>query len=230
MFALLGKKIGMTQKFDESGDLIPVTIIKCGPCVVVYKKTKKKEGYEALQLGFEEAKKIQNVNRAQKGHFKKAKTAVFKNLTECKVGAEVDLNVGDALDVSLFQKGDKIKVSGVVKGRGFQGVIKRHGKSGGCSTHGSHFHRAPGSIGMCTYPGRVIKNMKLPGHMGTNNKTIKNVKVVEIDVENNLMFVKGAVPGCNTGLLKITNDSVKLSERFKKKETAENVAVVASES
>lgn len=215
---LMGKNLGMTQKFDEHGDMVPVTVIKCGPCAVVQKKVLEKEGYWALQLGFDEVKKAQRLNRARKGLFQKAKTPLFKHLGELRLEKDEGVNVGDTLGVNLFQVGDSIKVRGKTKGRGFQGVIKRHGKSGGGASHGSHFHRAPGSIGMCTDPARVIKNMRLPGHMGDDFRTVKNLKVVEIDVENNLLFVKGAVPGSKNGLLTLTNTAATLSERLPKKE------------
>lgn len=207
----------MSQKFNqENGDMVPVTAIKCGPCVVIQKRAKDKEGYESLQLGFEEVKKLQNVTRARKGHFQKAKTPVFRYLGEWKVDKIDHVDVGDRLSIEMLKVGDFVNVSGVTKGRGYQGVIKRHGKHGGPAAHGSNFHRAPGSIGMRTSPGRVLKNMKLPGHMGDCNRTAKNIEVIEIDVENNLLFVKGAVPGCNNGLLRVTNTGAKLAERFKK--------------
>lgn len=218
MLTLYGKNLGMTQKFAENGDCIPLTVIQCGPCVVVQKKTVEKEGYNALQLGFEEMKKAQSLNRPKKGHFAKAKTPMYRWLGEYRTDNIEVVNVGDSLNVDLFQVGDNLNIRGKTKGRGFQGVMKRHNKSGGAASHGSHFHRAPGSIGMCTDPARVIKGMRLPGHMGNVYRTIKNLKVVGIDVENNLLFVKGAVPGSKNGYLRITNPTVELQERFKKAE------------
>lgn len=227
MLTLYGKKLGMTQKFVENGDLIPVTVIQCGPCTVVQKKTKKKEGYNALQLGFDEVKKLQRVNRSKKGHFQKAKTPVFRYVSEIRT-EDVDLlNVGDSITAEVFHTGDKLNIRGLTKGRGFQGVIKRHGKHGGGAAHGSHFHRAPGSIGQNSSPARVIPGMKMPGHMGDEFKTIKNLEV--ISVENNLLFVKGAVPGAKNGLLRITTPKVKLVDRFKKKEEAATEPAPAKE-
>ena len=219
MLTLYGENLGMSQKFTENGDLVPVTVIKCGPCTVVQKKTKDKEGYNALQLGFAEVKKLQNVKRARKGHFQKAKTPIFRWLGEFRADNLEEVNVGDSLGVDLFRVGDPLSIRGKTKGRGFQGVIKRHGKAGGGASHGSHFHRAPGSIGMCASPAKVIKGMKMPGHMGDEFRTIKNLKVIDIDTENNLLFVKGAVPGAKSGFLKITNIVAKLNERFKKAES-----------
>lgn len=216
MLGLLGKKLGMTQKFTGEGDVVPVTVIRCGPCAVVQKKIRGKEGYNALQLGFEEVKKAQRVNRPAKGHFARAKTSLYRYLGECRENNIENVNVGDCLDVGLFEVGDRLNIRGITKGRGFQGVVKRHGFSGGPASHGSHTHRAPGSIGMCADPGRVLKNTKLPGHMGSEFRTIKNMEVVEVDLPNNLLFVRGAVPGSRNGLVRITNASVDLSARFKK--------------
>lgn len=223
MLGYLGRKLGMTQKFDEKGDAIPVTVIKCGPCTVIDKRTKERDGYCALQLGFEEEKKAQKVSKSLKGHFQKAKTPLFKQLGELRTGDIENINVGDSLNIGMMQVGDNVNVVGTTKGRGFQGVIKRHGKSGGAASHGSHFHRAPGSIGMCADPSRVIKGMGMPGHMGTARRTLKNLKVIEIDLENNLLFVKGAVPGSRNGLVMVTNTKAKISDRLKKEEPAKEV-------
>jgi len=216
MLGCFGQKMGMTQKFMENGDATPVTVIKCGPCTVTQKKTSKKEGYSALQLGFKEEEKVQRVNRPQRGHFKKAKTGVFRRLGELRSEKIDDINVGDVIDVKAFQVGDLLNVRGMVKGRGFQGNIKRHNQSGGGASHGSHFHRSPGSIGMCQDPGRVIKGTRLPGHMGTNFVTTKRLKIVEIDVENNLLFVTGAIAGANGGYLQITTPGLDFSDRVVK--------------
>jgi large subunit ribosomal protein L3 len=238
MLTLYGKNLGMTQEFAENGDMVPVTVIQCGPCIVVQKKTVDKEGYCALQLGFDEIKKAQRVNRPRKGHFQKAKTPMFRRLGEYRADDLDDVNVGDSLSVELFQIGDLLNIRGKSKGRGFQGVIKRHNKSGGAASHGSHFHRTTGSIGMCADPAKVIKGMRMPGHMGSEFKTIKNLKVIAIDAENNLLFVKGAVPGAKNGFLKISQPKIKLGERLPKPskqedvpaETAEKVAEEVKES
>lgn len=217
MKGLLGKNLGMTQKFDDKGDMIPVTVIRCGPCTVVQKKSREKEGYNAIQFGFEEVAKIQRVNRPRKGHFQKAGTGVFRYLSECRVEDIEGVNIGDRFGVEVFQVGDRVCIRGKTKGRGFQGVIKRHGKSGGPGSHGSHFHRIPGSIGMRTDPGRVIKNMKLPGHMGSDYVTIKNLELVDIDTEGGFLFVKGSVPGCKNGLVDVLPSSADFGERLRKK-------------
>lgn len=219
MKGLPGKNLGMTQKFDDNGDMVPVTVIKCGPCTVVQKKTREKEGYGALQLGFEEVKKLQSMNRPRKGHFQKAGTPIFKYLSECRLEDD-KLKVGDQVGAGVFEVGDFLNIRGTTKGRGFQGVMKRHGKSGGGASHGSCFHRAPGSIGMNSDPARVIKNMKLPGHMGTDLVTIKNLKLLDIDQENSLLFVKGSVPGHRNGLVKIALASGDLTLRLSKKQEA----------
>lgn len=208
----------MTQKFTADGESVPVTVIKCGPCTVVQKKTKKTDGYNALQLGFGETLKAQRFTKAMKGHFQKAKTGIFNHLGEVRLDDLENVNVGDLLTATLFHIGDKLHVSGITKGRGFQGVIKRHHKAGGPATHGSCFHRTPGSIGMRQFPGRVLKNTRLPGHMGVDKVKTKNLVVVDIDAENNLVFVKGAVPGYSNGLVMVDNSYVNLSSRLTKKE------------
>lgn len=212
----LGKKLGMTQRFTDNGNLIPVTVLLAGPCTVVQKKTADRDGYSALQLAFEPLNKPGKVTRALKGHFSKAKTQMFKHLKEFRVEDVEKFNVGDELSVKGFVVGDLLNVRGRTKGRGFQGVVKRHGKHGGGSSHGSHFHRAPGSIGMCTDPGRVIKNMGMPGHMGNEVRTIKNLAVIDIDIDNNLVFVKGAVPASKNGLVTILNRATGFEKRFEK--------------
>lgn len=216
MKGLLGKNLGMTQKFNEKGQFVPVTAILCGPCTVVQKKDKGKEGYNALQLGFGEVKKVQNVNRPRKGHFAKAGTPVFRHLAELRFENTENINVGDKIGAEVFQVGDVVSVRGKTKGRGFQGVIKRHGFSGGGAAHGSCFHRAPGSIGQNSDPSRVFKNRKMPGHMGTDFVTMKNLKVVDVDLENNILFVKGAVPGHKNGIVNIDNVSAGWASRIKK--------------
>lgn len=200
--ALLGKKLGMTRLFGEGGRSVPVTVLKVGPCVVVQKKTGDKEGYNALQLGFQETKE-NKLNKPQAGHFKKAGTQCFAYLREVKVEDASAFDVGQELRVELFNIGDKVSVRGVSKGRGFQGTIKRWGFGGGRASHGSKFHRAPGSIGCNTTPGRVVKGRRLPGRMGGGSVTIKNLEILDVRPELDILVVKGAVPGAKNGLLEI---------------------------
>ena len=205
--AILGKKLGMTQIFAEDGTLIPVTVIEAGPCSVVQKKTAEVDGYVAVQVGFED-KKEKNVNKPMKGHFAKANVTPKRYLRELKLDNAADMNVGDEIKVDVFAEGDTIDASGVTKGHGFAGVIKRHGTHRGPMTHGSMYHRRPGSMGATSDPGRVYKGKKLPGHMGVNNVTIINLDVVKVDAEKNLLFIKGSVPGIKGSLLSL-RDSVK---------------------
>lgn len=204
MLGLLGKKLGMTRVIDDAGNVVPVTVVQAGPCTVVQKKTLEKEGYNALQLGFDQEKKPQRVNKPSQGHFAKAKTSVFKHLAEFRTDNAASFDIGHIVTVGSFKKGDIVDVTGIAKGRGFQGVIKRHGKHGGPETHGSHFHRATGSIGMRTWPGRVLKNMKMPGHMGNVARTTRGLKVMDVDSADNLIFICGAVPGARNCLVQIT--------------------------
>jgi large subunit ribosomal protein L3 len=205
MSGLLGKKLGMTQAFDEAGDVVPVTVIEAGPCVVVQKKTVEKDGYEAIQLGFGEIpeKKAAKKGKTFLGHFKKKNLKPFRHLKEFPIAKDAAFEVGQTITVESFKVGDSIKVTGVSKGKGFQGVIKRHHKAGGPASHGSRFHRSTGSIGQRTSPGEVFKNMKLPGHLGDENVTVKNLKVVQIRPQENLLFVRGAVPGAKNNLVVI---------------------------
>lgn len=200
MKSIFGKKIGMTQIFSGEGQLIPVTIIEAGPCRVVQTKTKENDGYEAFQIGFDEMKKEKNVTKGRLGHFKKASLPPFRLLKEVKMDG---LKVGDNITVEIFNKGDKVSISGISKGKGFQGVMKRHNYKGGPGSHGSMFNRAPGSIGASSFPSRVWKNKGLPGHMGSEKVTIKNMVVIEIKKEQNLLLIKGSVPGANGGYLMI---------------------------
>ncbi len=201
MNAILGKKMGMTQVFGKEGQVFPVSVIQAGPCTVVQKKTRENDGYEALQLGFEEAE-FRKLNRPMKGHFQKKGVKAFRYLKEFR--ADVDgFEVGAQITLDLFKPGDFVDVTGVSKGKGFQGVIKRHHKAGGPASHGSCFHRSTGSIGQRTYPGKVFKNMKLPGHMGDDRVTVKNLEVIEVRPDENLIFVKGAVPGAYNAFLVI---------------------------
>ena len=209
MKAIIGKKIGMTQIFDEKGIVIPVTAILAGPCVVAQVKTVETDGYNAVQLGFGEIKD-KHINKPKAGHFKKAGIENKKHLREFRVDS-VDVTVGDEVKVDVFANGDKIDVQGTTKGKGFQGVIKRHGQSRGPMGHGSMYHRRPGSMGPTSTPGRVFKGKKLPGHMGVQTVTIQNLDVVRVDLDKNVLLVKGSVPGPKGALLKI-RPSVKVAK------------------
>lgn len=194
---LLGKKLGMTQVFDETR-LTPVTVIEAGPCRVVTIKTKERDGYEAVQLSYGEVKE-RKLSKAELGHLKKQQAPASRVLREFeKVG---DVTVGDSVTVGMFKKGDWVDVVGVSKGKGFQGVVKRHHYAGGPESHGSMFHRAPGSIGASSYPSRVWKGKTLPGHMGAERVTVQRLKVVDSRPEENLLFVRGAIPGATNGLI-----------------------------
>jgi large subunit ribosomal protein L3 len=194
---IIGKKIGMTQIFREDGVVVPVTVLKAGPCVVVQKKTVADDGYEAVQLGLVEFVSPKKVNKPMTGHFKKhGDVAPARLLREVRLdGSAGDLKVGDKVLVDLFKPADTVDVIGTSKGRGFAGVVKRHHFRGGAATHGSMFHRAPGSIGASAFPSRVLKGMRAAGHMGVDRVTARNLEVVKVDVENHLLLVKGAVPG-----------------------------------
>jgi large subunit ribosomal protein L3 len=193
---IIGKKLGMTQIFAEDGTVTPVTVIKAGPCVVVQRKTVAKDGYEAVQLGLVEEKSPRHVNKPMKGHFQKAGVPPTRILREFRIrGDEEGANVGDKVLVSQFAENELVDVIGTSKGRGFAGFVKRHGFAGGRATHGSMFHRAPGSIGASAFPSRVLKGARMAGHMGVERKTIKNLRVVRVDTEENLLLVRGAVPG-----------------------------------
>ena len=199
---IIGKKIGMTQIFDEKGKVIPVTAIEAGPCVVAQVKNVETDGYEAIQLGFGEVKESK-VNRPIKGHFAKLKLTPKKHLREFRADSVEGVKVGDELKADTFAAGDKVDIQGISKGKGFQGVIKRHGQSRGPMGHGSMYHRRPGSMGPTSTPGRVFKGKKLPGHMGRNTITIQNLEVVKVDLDKNVILVKGSVPGANGSILKI---------------------------
>lgn len=192
---LLGKKVGMTQLLQDDGAVVPVTVIQAGPCVVVQKKTKVKDGYDAVQLGFVEFVKPKNVKKPMAGHFKKTAAAPVKFLREMAVVGEEGANPGDQVMVGIFNEDELVHVIGTSKGRGFAGFVKRQHFRGGRATHGSMFHRAPGSIGASAYPSRVLKGMRMAGHMGNARVTVRNLRVARIDQENNLLFVRGAVPG-----------------------------------
>jgi large subunit ribosomal protein L3 len=192
---LLGKKVGMTQLLQDDGTVVPVTVIQAGPCVIVQKKTKQTDGYDAVQLGFVEFVKPKRVNKPMTGHFKKANVAPARFTREVHVEGEETRNPGDKVMVDIFNPNELVHVVGTSKGRGFAGFVKRHHFRGGRATHGSMFHRAPGSIGSSAYPSRVLKGMRMAGHMGNSRVTVRNVRVARVDQENNLLFVHGAVPG-----------------------------------
>jgi large subunit ribosomal protein L3 len=198
---IIGRKMGMTQIFSDDGEAVPVTIIEAEPSVVIQKKTRDKDGYDAIQLGFGRVKQ-KNVTKPLQGHFKKADKGIFRLLREFRTASDV-YELGQELKVDLFKAGDYVDVSGTSKGKGFAGVMKRHGFSGGRATHGSMFHRAPGSIGASADPSRVFKGKKLPGHMGSERVTTQNVMVWAVRPEQNLILVKGPVPGGRNGIVLI---------------------------
>ena len=203
--AILGRKVGMTQIFDEKGRAIPVTVVEAGPCTVVQIKTKDSDGYEAVQLGFGEVKEKKLI-RPIKGHFTKANITPKKHLREFRL-EEISCNVGDEIKVDIFNKGETVDVTGTSKGKGFQGVIKRHGQSRGPMGHGSMYHRRPGSMGSTSTPGRVYKGKNLPGHMGVETVTVQNLEIVKVDSDKNVLLIKGSVPGNKGAILKIRNSS-----------------------
>jgi len=202
MSGLLGKKIGMTSVFSPTGELVPVTVVQVGPCVVTQIKTKETDGYSAVQVGFEE-KKVEKLNKPIAGHLKKSTDKGFRVLREFRTDDTEEVELGSTLSVDMFEVGKKVNISGISKGRGFQGTIKRHGFSRGPETHGNRNHRKPGSIGNSAWPGKVFRGKKLPGHMGTDRKTVKNLTIVDIKPEDNLLLVKGPVPGFKTGILEV---------------------------
>lgn len=199
---IIGKKVGMTQIFDEKGNVVPVTVIEAGPCVVAQVKTTGKEGYDAVQLGFGDVKD-KHTNRPEKGHFAKNNLAAMKHLREFRLESVEGINVGDEVKADIFVSGEKVDIQGTSKGKGFQGVIKRHGNSRGPMGHGSMYHRRPGSMGATSTPGRVFKGKKLPGHMGKVTVTIQNLDVVSVDMDKNVILVKGSVPGPKGTILKV---------------------------
>lgn len=202
--AIIGKKLGMTQIFDENNRVVPVTVIEAGPCVVVQKKTTEKDGYEAIQVGFG-AIKEKLVNKPRKGHFAKAGVEFKRVLKEFKLENSNEYDVGQEIKADVFNAGEKVDVSGVSKGKGFQGTIKRWNAHRGPMSHGSKFHRSVGSMGGSSDPSRTFKNKKMPGHMGNVNTTVLNLEVAKIIPEKNLILIKGGVPGPNKGLVVIRN-------------------------
>ena len=201
MPGLLGKKIGMTSVFSADGKNVPCTVIEVGPCVVTQVKTLEKDGYEALQLGFED-KKEKHTTKPEQGHFKKAGVAPKRHLAEFK-GFDESYKLGDEITVAMFDGVEFVDVIGTSKGKGFQGVIKRHGQHRGPMGHGSMYHRRPGSMGPTSTPGRVFKGKKLPGHMGAETVTIQNLEVIKVDLDKNIILVKGSVPGAKGAILKL---------------------------
>jgi large subunit ribosomal protein L3 len=194
---LIGKKVGMTQLLQDDGTVVPVTVIQAGPCIVVQRKTTQKEGYDAVQLGFVEFIKPSRVNKPMTGHFKKTGNgaAPVRVLRETRVSGDDAPKAGDKVMVDIFNTNEHVDIIGTSKGRGFAGLIKRHHFRGGRASHGSMFHRAPGSIGASAFPSRVIKGMRMAGHLGNSGVTVRNLQVARVDQENNLLFVRGSVPG-----------------------------------
>jgi large subunit ribosomal protein L3 len=203
MDGILGKKLGMSQIYAEDGRVIPVTVLQAGPCVVVQRKTAATDGYEAVQLGLIEAKGPRRVTQARRGHFKKADLEPTRRLAEFALGDSTDLKPGDKVQSSIFQIDDYVDIVGTSKGKGFQGVMKRHGFRGGRASHGSMFHRAPGSIGSSAWPSRVFPGLRAAGHQGDARVTVKNLRVVKVDEVENLIFVRGAVPGARNSYVQI---------------------------
>jgi large subunit ribosomal protein L3 len=200
---IIGRKIGMTQLYGTDGRAVPATVLQAGPCVVVQRRAPGKDGYSAVQLGLVEERKVKGVTRPMRGHFDRAGLPPCRVLREVRVAAGDDVKVGDRVSVGMFAPGDAIHVTGVGKGKGFQGVVKRHHFRGGAATHGSMFHRAPGSIGASAYPSRVLKGMKAGGQMGLRRVTVRNLAVVQVDAERNVLVVRGAVPGAGGGYVVI---------------------------
>jgi large subunit ribosomal protein L3 len=203
MEGILGKKLGMTQIFTADGATVQVTVVQAGPCVVTALRTAEQDGYEAVQLGFVEAKPPRHVTKAQQGNFKKIGAAPMRKLAEFKLDEGETLSAGDQVKVSIFKELDYVDVVGTSKGKGFQGVVKRHGFRGGRATHGSMFHRAPGSIGGSSFPSRVYPGMRATGRMGGARTTTKNLLVVKIDEEKNLIYLRGSVPGAENGYVAV---------------------------
>ncbi len=202
MLGLIGKKMGMTRLFSQEGLAVPVTVIQAGPCKVTQVKTGETDGYEAIQVGYG-SRKEKNVNRAAKGHLAKVPGFMPVRLGEFRIPAAAEYSVGRELDVTIFQEGEKVDVIGVMKGRGFQGVMRRHHFNGGRATHGNTSHRVPGSVGASADPSRTWKNLKLPGQMGNVRRTQKNLQVVKVDAERGILFIRGAVPGPANGLVTV---------------------------
>lgn len=201
---LIGKKIGMTRLFDEEGRMIPVTVLECGPCPVTQIKKSDTDGYSAVQLGFGSDRKTKRTSKGEQGHVAKAGTTPQRVLREFRVDDTSDLALGQEISVSVFDGVQRVKVTGQTKGRGFTGLVKRYNFGGGKETHGSHHHRRTGTIGMCATPSRVHKGHPMAGRYGNDRRTVKNLEVVRVDAENNLLLVKGAVPGAKNGFVLVT--------------------------
>ena len=210
MKSILGKKIGMTQIFDETGIIVPVTVVEAGPMVITQLKTKENDGYQAVQVGYGEIRE-KLLNKPQKGHFAKAGVGLKRHVREFRTEDLTNYSLAQELNVEMFEAGDKVDVTGTSKGKGFQGPIKRHNLSRGFMTHGSRYHRRPGSMGACSFPGRVFKNKKLAGHMGSVKVTVQNLEVVRVDADKNLILVKGAIPGPKGSMVTI-KEAVKSSK------------------
>lgn len=212
MLGLMGEKLGMTQVYDQDGNAHPVTVVRAGPCTIIQVKTADRDGYNAIQVGFGTAK-ASRVTKPCRGHFEKHGVGLFRDVCEFRTDRASAYHVGQVINAAAFRAGDEIDVQGVSKGRGFQGVMKRHGARGGPASHGSTSHRRKGSIGMRARPGRVFKNMKLPGHMGDTVVTTRNLRVVEVRVDDNLIFVHGALPGSTGGLVTLVNRAPDFEDR-----------------
>jgi large subunit ribosomal protein L3 len=217
---IIGKKIGMTQTFDETGLVVPVTVIQAGPCAVIQKKTPERDGYSAVQLGFVEDTPAKHPTKPALGHFKASEIPPTRVLREFRFDASAEIKPGDQFSVDMFQPGELVHVTGTSKGKGFAGVVKRWGFHGGRKTHGSMFHRAPGSIGASAYPSRVVKGKKMPGQLGSKKETVRKLLVVETDTEKNLLVLKGAVPGAKGGYLLIRKAGFEPKPPAGKKEEA----------
>ncbi len=204
--AIIAKKVGMTQIFNSTGEIVPVTVLQAGPCKVVQIKTAQKEGYDSIQISFGTVKE-KNITKPMAGHYANANVPVGRNLKEFRL-ENAEYALGDEVKADIFAQGDKVDVHGVSKGKGFQGTIKRHGMHRGPMAHGSKYHRAVGSMGSSSYPGRVFKGKNMPGHMGSVNCTVQNLTIVKVDAENDMLLIKGAIPGSNGSVVYIT-DTVK---------------------
>lgn len=200
MKSILGKKIGMTQIFDETGIIVPVTVVEAGPMVITQLKTKENDGYQAVQVGYGEIRE-KLLNKPQKGHFAKAGVGLKRHVKEFRTEDLTNHSLAQELNVEMFEAGDKVDVTGTSKGKGFQGPIKRHNLSRGFMTHGSRYHRGPGAMMGASDPSRVFKGKRLAGHMGAERVTIQNLEIVKVDAENNLLLIKGAIPGPKKGLV-----------------------------
>ena len=199
---IIGRKVGMTQMFAADGSIVPATVIKAGPCVVVQRKTATTDGYESVQIGLVDGKPAK-VRKPLAGHYKKANVPPTRVRREVKLAKDADAKVGDQILVTMFEDGERVDIVGTSRGKGFQGVVKRHHFAGGAATHGSMFHRAPGSIGASSFPSRVVKGMRAAGRMGGDRVTVRNLRVAKVDAENNLLIVRGAIPGAPTGYVLI---------------------------